>query len=42
LRRAGAAQEVAGVAVMLAARAGACITGHNLIVDGGTLISAGN
>src|ERR1700722_4480862 len=42
LRRAGTAQEVAGVAVMLAAHAGAYITGQNLIVDGGTLISDGN
>ncbi len=42
LRRAGTAQEVAGIAVMLAARAGANITGQNLIVDGGTIISDGN
>jgi NAD(P)-dependent dehydrogenase (short-subunit alcohol dehydrogenase family) len=42
LRRVGEPCEVAGVAVMLAARAGAFITGQNLIVDGGTLISDGN
>jgi len=42
LRRVGEPAEIAGVAVMLAARAGAFITGQNLIVDGGTLISDGN
>jgi NAD(P)-dependent dehydrogenase (short-subunit alcohol dehydrogenase family) len=42
LRRLGEPSEIAGVAVMLAARAGAFITGQNLIVDGGTLISDGN
>lgn len=42
LRRAGEPHEVAGVAVMLAARAGAFITGQNLIVDGGTTIGDGN
>lgn len=42
LRRAGEVSEIAGVAVMLAARAGAFITGQNLIVDGGTTISDGN
>jgi NAD(P)-dependent dehydrogenase (short-subunit alcohol dehydrogenase family) len=42
LRRAGEPHEIAGVAVMLAARAGAFITGQNLIVDGGTIISDGN
>jgi NAD(P)-dependent dehydrogenase (short-subunit alcohol dehydrogenase family) len=42
LRRAGEPQEIAGVAVMLASRAGAYITGQNLIVDGGTIISDGN
>jgi NAD(P)-dependent dehydrogenase (short-subunit alcohol dehydrogenase family) len=42
LRRAGEPHEVAGVAVMLAAAAGGFITGQNLIVDGGTLISDGN
>lgn len=42
LRRAGTATEVAGVAVMLASAAGAFITGQNLVVDGGTLITDGN
>jgi NAD(P)-dependent dehydrogenase (short-subunit alcohol dehydrogenase family) len=42
LRRVGEPAEIAGVAVMLAARAGAFITGQNLIVDGGTAISDGN
>lgn len=42
LRRVGDPHEIAGVAVMLASRAGAFITGHNLIVDGGTTISDGN
>lgn len=42
LRRCGEPDEIAGVAVMLAAPAGAFITGHNLIVDGGTTISDGN
>ncbi len=42
LRRLGQPHEIAGVAVMLAAPAGAFITGQNLVVDGGTLISDGN
>lgn len=42
LRRAGEPREVAGVAAMLAAPAGAYVTGQNLIVDGGTLVSDGN
>jgi len=42
LRRVGEPLEVAGVAVMLAAPAGAFITGQNLVVDGGTTISDGN
>jgi NAD(P)-dependent dehydrogenase (short-subunit alcohol dehydrogenase family) len=42
LRRVGEAREIAGVAVMLAARAGAFITGQTLVVDGGTVISDGN
>ena len=42
LRRAGEPDEIAGVAVMLAARAGAFITGQNLIVDGGTTTGDGN
>lgn len=42
LRRVGDPGEVAGVAVMLASRAGGFITGQNLVVDGGTTISDGN
>lgn len=42
LRRVGEPDEIAGVAVMLASRAGAFITGQTLVVDGGTLISDGN
>lgn len=42
LRRVGQPHEVAGVAVLLASKAGGFITGQNLIVDGGTVISDGN
>ena len=42
LRRVGTPDEVAGVAVMLASKAGGFITGQNIIVDGGTTISDGN
>lgn len=42
LRRVGEPEEVAGVVVMLASRAGGFVTGHNLVVDGGTTISDGN
>ncbi len=42
LRRVGNVAEIAGVAVMLASKAGAFITGQNIIVDGGTVISDGN
>jgi NAD(P)-dependent dehydrogenase (short-subunit alcohol dehydrogenase family) len=42
LRRVGAPEEIAGVAVMLAAPAGAFITGQNIVIDGGTLISDGS
>jgi NAD(P)-dependent dehydrogenase (short-subunit alcohol dehydrogenase family) len=42
LRRTGTPQEIAGLAVLLAAPSGAFITGQNLIVDGGTLISDGS
>lgn len=41
LRRVGEPHEVAGVVVMLASRAGGFITGHNLVVDGGTTIGDG-
>lgn len=42
LRRVGEPEEVAGAVAMLASTAGAFITGHNLVVDGGTTISDGN
>ncbi|MFY7908058.1 MAG: SDR family NAD(P)-dependent oxidoreductase [Emticicia sp.] len=42
LRRVGEVDEIAGVAVMLASKAGGFITGQNIIVDGGTTISDGN
>ncbi len=42
LRRVGQPEEIAGVAVMLASKAGGFITGQNIIVDGGTVISDGN
>ena len=42
LRRVGLPEEIAGVALMLASRAGGFITGQNIIVDGGTTISDGN
>jgi NAD(P)-dependent dehydrogenase (short-subunit alcohol dehydrogenase family) len=42
LRRVGQPDEVAALAVLLAARGGAFITGQNLIVDGGTTIGDGN
>ena len=42
LRRVGTPEEIAGVALLLASRAGAFITGQNIVVDGGTTISDGN
>ncbi|MBF9149552.1 SDR family NAD(P)-dependent oxidoreductase [Novosphingobium jiangmenense] len=42
LRRPGTPAEVAGVAAFLASPAGAFVTGHNLVVDGGTLITDGS
>jgi len=42
LRRAGQPHEVAGVVAMLASAAGGFISGHNLVVDGGTTISDGS
>ncbi|MFD0668355.1 SDR family NAD(P)-dependent oxidoreductase [Ramlibacter sp. MAHUQ-53] len=41
LRRVGEPEEIAGVAVMLAGRAGGFITGQVLVADGGTLVSDG-
>jgi NAD(P)-dependent dehydrogenase (short-subunit alcohol dehydrogenase family) len=42
LRRVGEDYEVAAVVVLLASRGGAFITGQNIVVDGGTLISDGS
>lgn len=39
LRRVGSPQEIAGCAIFLASAAGAFVTGHNLVCDGGTLIA---
>lgn len=39
LRRIGEPDEIAGVAVMLASKAGAFLTGHSLVVDGGVTIA---
>ena len=41
LRRLGEPDDVAGIAVMLAARSGNFITGQTVVVDGGGLISGG-
>ncbi|MDZ7881131.1 MAG: SDR family oxidoreductase [Saprospiraceae bacterium] len=42
LRRVGTVEEIAGVAVVLASKAGGFITGQNIVVDGGTTIGDGN
>lgn len=42
LRRIGKVEEVAGMALLLASKAGGFITGQNIIIDGGTTISDGN
>jgi len=39
LKRLGEPDDIAGVAVMLASRAGAYITGQTIVVDGGTTIA---
>ncbi|MBN9143293.1 MULTISPECIES: SDR family NAD(P)-dependent oxidoreductase [unclassified Novosphingobium] len=42
LRRPGKPEEVAGATVFLSSAAGGFVTGHNLVVDGGTLITDGS
>jgi NAD(P)-dependent dehydrogenase (short-subunit alcohol dehydrogenase family) len=42
LRRIGEVEEVAGAAVFLASAAGGFVNGHNLVVDGGTVITDGS
>ncbi len=42
LRRMGEVEEVAGAALFLASRAGGFVNGHNLVVDGGTVITDGS
>jgi NAD(P)-dependent dehydrogenase (short-subunit alcohol dehydrogenase family) len=42
LRRMGTVEEIAGAAVFLASAAGGFVNGHNLVVDGGTVISDGS
>jgi len=42
LRRPGEVDEIAGAVTFLASPAGAFVTGHNLVVDGGTIITDGN
>lgn len=42
LRRAGTPAEVGGAAVFLASAAGGFVTGHNLVIDGGTIITDGS
>jgi NAD(P)-dependent dehydrogenase (short-subunit alcohol dehydrogenase family) len=41
LRRMGEVDEVAGAALFLSSRAGGFVNGHNLVVDGGTVITDG-
>ena len=42
LRRPGTPEEVAGAVVFLASPAGGFVNGHNLVVDGGTVITDGS
>lgn len=41
LRRMGEVEEVAGAALFLASKAGGFVNGHNLVVDGGTVVTDG-
>lgn len=41
LRRMGTVEEIGGTAVFLASAAGGFVNGHNLVVDGGTVITDG-
>ena len=41
LRRIGASEDIAGMAVLLASRAGNWITGQTIVIDGGATISGG-
>lgn len=42
LRRVGEIEDIAGAALFLASRASAFVNGHNLVVDGGTVITDGS
>jgi NAD(P)-dependent dehydrogenase (short-subunit alcohol dehydrogenase family) len=42
LRRMGTVEEIGGTAVFLASKAGGFVNGHNLVVDGGTVITDGS
>jgi len=42
LRRVGEPNEIASVVLLLSSSAGAYITGQNIVIDGGTLVSDGN
>jgi NAD(P)-dependent dehydrogenase (short-subunit alcohol dehydrogenase family) len=42
LRRPGRAEEVASAVTFLASEAGGFVNGHDLVVDGGTLITDGS